>query len=309
MKTVVITGGNRGLGLECARNIAAAGGWRILLACRDPEAAKDGLEKLRRETGNRDIEAWALDLASLASIEAFAARLRDSDFAPLGALVCNAGIQVVSGTRKTEDGFELTFGVNHLGHFLLANRLLDCLADTARIVFVSSGTHDPATKSGLPGPELTDARALAYPAEVGRDDAALVGRRRYTTSKLANLYTTYELARRLQGRGSGRVTANAFDPGMMPGTSLARDYGPLARFVWKYFLPALTLFKPGVNRVEDSGKDLARLVLAEELAGTTGKYFVGRDIVRSSEESYDEAKARDLWEASADLVGLRTAKE
>ena len=95
-----------------------------------------------------------MDLASLRSVRAFVEDVRGAALPPLHAIVCNAGVQVVSGTERTEDGVEMTFGVNHLGHFALVQGLLDELAHPARIVVVSSGTHDPAKHTGMPDPRL-----------------------------------------------------------------------------------------------------------------------------------------------------------
>jgi len=304
MNTAIITGGNRGLGFECARTLAKLHDWRLIIACRDPQTAGAALENLRQKTGNQMIEAMQLDLASLESINSFAEKVQTSNLAPIQALICNAGIQVVSGTQYTQDGFEMTFGVNHLGHYLLVNRLLDCMDQAGRIIFVSSGTHDPVQKSGMPVPEYTNARLLAFPAKWEKENPGVTGRRRYTTSKLANIYTTYELSRRLNEKGLVTITVNAFDPGMMPGTGLARDYNPLARFGWKFVLPVMTIFSPGINRVEDSGAALAYLATAPEFAGVSGKYFTSRKMAPSSSDSYNREKASELWKTSAELVGL-----
>ncbi|MDR3578108.1 MAG: SDR family NAD(P)-dependent oxidoreductase [Anaerolineaceae bacterium] len=304
MNTAIITGGNRGLGFECARTLAKMHDWRLIIACRNPQAAEAAIEALRRQTGNAMIEAMQLNLASLESVNNFAKKVRAATLPPIHALICNAGIQVISATQYTQDGFEITFGVNHLGHYLLVNRLLDCMDRAGRIIFVSSGTHDPAQKSGMPVPEFTNARLLAFPTNGEKEKTSTTGRRRYTTSKLANIYTSYELTRRLNERGLGGITVNAFDPGLMPGTGLARDYNPLARFAWKFVLPIMTIFSPGINRVEDSGADLAYLATAPELSGVSGKYFMGRKMVQSSSESYNREKALELWETSAELVGL-----
>ena len=304
MKTVIITGGNRGLGYECARVMAQNIDWHIVIACRDPQEAQQAVSQLSEPGRNQRLEARELDLASLKSINAFVDEFQKADLPPLGALICNAGLQVVSGTKHTQEGFEMTFGVNHLGHYLLVNRLLKNLAPPARIVFVSSGTHDPAMKTGMGDPEYTNARLLAFPNETSGADSLQVGRTRYTTSKLANILCTYELARRLDAKGIFGITVNAFDPGMMPGTGLARDYNPFIRFAWKYLLPVLRYFGTGARRVEDSGSALARLVLDPALENTTGKYFSGLEMIPSSVESYDQIRARELWETSAELVGL-----
>lgn len=319
-KTVVITGGNAGLGFECARGVSASGGgWRVVLACRDLAKGERAARELNGEFGEGRVEAMVLDLASLASVRAFArglrARILAGELPPLRALVCNAGVQVVTGTTYTEDGFEETFGVNHLGHFLLANLLIGDLETPARIVLVSSGTHDPAQRTMMPtGPRWREPEMLAWPERypVTPDESpGTTGRRRYSTSKLANILTGYELSRRLEttsgpGDREAPMTVNLYDPGLMPGSGLARDYGAAQRFVGKYILPALRLFVPNVNSTGASGKVLAQLVSEPRFEGVTGKYFVGHEAQRSSDESYDREKATELWEASARLVDLRS---
>jgi len=199
----------------------------------------------------------------------------------------------VSGTELTEDGVEMTFGVNHLGHFALVQGLLGELAHPARILVVSSGTHDPSRHTGMPDPLYTSAADLAHP----RAEQSADGRRRYTTSKLCNVLFGYELNRRL---GDG-VTVNAFDPGLMPGSGLARDYPPLQRLVWRYLLPALRVL-PGVRSTRTSGRYLATLVNDARFDGVSGEYFDGLRPIRSSADSYDRGKALDLWETSERLL-------
>jgi NAD(P)-dependent dehydrogenase (short-subunit alcohol dehydrogenase family) len=184
------------------------------------------------------------------------------------------------------------------------------MVSPARIVFVSSGTHDPKQRTGMPAPRYPGSKALAWPErhpdpDAGDEGAGVVGRRRYTTSKLSNLYATYELARRLTGSG---ITSNAFDPGLMPGTGLARDWGPAARFASDRVLPLLQpvfdMFRMNINTVETSGRALARLVTDPELEDVSGRYFEGEREIPSSELSYDRENAMELWETSAELVGL-----
>lgn len=311
--TMIITGGNAGLGYECARAVAANPDWHVVLACRDAARATGAVERLRTESGSARVEALPLDLASLASVRRFAADFAARDLPPLRAIVCNAGLQVVSGTTYTEDGFETTFGVNHLGHFLLVNLLLGELVAPAPIVFVSSGTHDPAQRTGMPAPRYRDARALAFPdrypdpSAVGESPGA-IGRRRYTTSKLCNILCAYELDRRLRVADHGAtgrpIAVDIFDPGLMPWSGLARDYGRAQRLIWRAVMPALRLVVPNVNSPAASGVALARLATDPALEGVSGRYFEGRREIPSSEESYDERKAAELWEGSAGLVGL-----
>ena len=303
MKTVIITGGNSGLGYACAREISADKDWYIVLACRNSTKAEEAVKKIKTETKCDRIETIELDLASLASIRAFAAELPRRNLPPLGALVCNAGVQFVRRQTYTKDGFETTFGVNHLGHFLLVDLLLSQLTSSARIVVVSSDTHDSSKKTGMPVPYFRQPHLMAYPQEdpvLKNKDIGELGRIAYTTSKLCNVLFAYELNRRLQQSGSS-ITVNVFNPGLMPGSGLASDYTPLAKFVWHNILPILCRFVPNVNTIEDAGKALAKLVLDPELENTTGKYFSGFKAIASSQDSYDINLAKQLWDGSVKL--------
>jgi NAD(P)-dependent dehydrogenase (short-subunit alcohol dehydrogenase family) len=298
-RTVIVTGATGGLGRQAATDIAAAGKqWQVVLAARDVRRAERVSTEIAAATGNHDVAAAELDLASLGSVRRFAAEHIAGSHPPISAIVCNAGIQITSGTTFTEDGIETTFQVNHLGHFLLASLLRGSLAPSGRVIFVSSGTHDPDKATGMPAPRFTSAEGLAHPAPDAADRAAVEGRRRYTTAKLCNVLCTYELARRLDGG----ATATAFDPGLMPGTGLARDYSRVQRLVWQYALPVLTPFVPGVNTTARSGRNLSRLAIDPKLDGITGAYFSGDRPTGSSTESYDRRKATELWEASERLV-------
>jgi len=293
-RTAVITGANTGLGFECARTLLADDpSWHLVLAVRDVTRGADAVARLGHRSRCTVLE---LDLASLQSVRTFAETLRAAALPPLHALVCNAGVQVVSGTEYTADGVETTWGVNHLGHFALVQTLLDDLVSPARIVVVSSGTHDPAKLTGMPSPIYTTAEALAHPDESPSPE----GRRRYTTSKLCNVLFAYELDRRLD-HGARGITVNAFDPGLMPGSGLARDYSRLGRLVWRYVFPLLRVL-PNVNSIRSSGAKLAALTADTRFEGVTGAYFEGRRQIRSSDESYDRAKALDLWKTSEQLV-------
>ncbi|MEH2272935.1 MAG: SDR family NAD(P)-dependent oxidoreductase [Nostoc sp.] len=315
-KTVIITGGNKGLGYYCAKAIATLDpNSHVIIASRNQKEAALSVKRLIAQTGNKSIEALPLDLASTRSIRTFVKDFVAGDRPPLCAIVCNAGIQVVTGTTYTEDGFETTFGVNHLGHFLLVNLLLRHLVSPARIVFVTSGTHFPNSSPNqtlsMPSPEYRNAKLLAFPnlaSTQKEEDAYTIGRRRYTTSKLCNILCAYELSHRLQFQGYSTqqhpITVNTFDPGLMPGTGIIRDYDLIKRFAWTFLLPGFRLFAPYVNTPNKSGKDLAKLILDPEFTGVTGKYFVGLRQVPSSQESYDRKKALELWETSIELVNL-----
>jgi light-dependent protochlorophyllide reductase len=312
MNTAIITGGNTGLGFECARALAETHDWHVVIACRDVEKGREAVKRLMAQTQRKEIEAMTLDLASLESLRNFARDYAAEPRPPLRAIVCNAATQIVTGRTYTDDGFETTFAVNHLGHFLLVNLMLAQMASPARIVVVSSGTHDPAQTTGMPPPVYRSARNLARPDEDSKpldDPRGTAGRRAYTTSKLCNVLFTYELERRLRaekavGSNGRSITVNAFDPGLMPGTGLARDYGRLARFAWRFVLPALRPFVPNVNSAARSGRALANMVTDARFERISGKYFQGSREVPSSKDSYDPVIATELWESSASMVKL-----
>jgi NAD(P)-dependent dehydrogenase (short-subunit alcohol dehydrogenase family) len=309
---VLVTGGNSGIGFECASQLARAG-WRVLIASRNREASAEAARRIARETGNDAVSEMGLDLASTESVRRLAREIEAVGIR-LRALVCNAGLQV-SGRHLSPDGFELTFAANHLGHFLLTNLLLARLLANApaRIVIVSSGVHDPKRWTGMPKPRIEDLETLA--ATGGPRTDGFDGRLAYVNSKLCNLWFAYELVRRVEAAGLSndgrRLTVNAFDPGLVPGSGLARDYPRVLRFVWNRILPGvarvLTSVVPGINPADKAGGALARLVLDPALARVSGKYFPSHTRwreARSSDASYDVERARALWEASVRMTRL-----
>lgn len=323
-RTVIITGGNSGLGLACAKAILAESpSLHVVIASRDAKRAGAAVAELQHGVVQRGavVEAMMLDLASLASVRVFAGelgrRLAAGELPPLYGLVCNAGFQ---GSRApTADGFERSFGVNHLGHYLLVNLLLPLLGPSARIVVVASGVHDPAQLKALPSalaasmpvPAWNEPSKLAH-GELGPegiDDNEVAERgRRYSTSKLANIYFTYELARRLPAG----ITANAFDPGLMPGTGLAREYPAPALFFWRVVMPRILpllrrLVTHNIHTPTESGAALARLIVDPALENANGRYFEGLKEIRSSIDSYDTKRAQELWKTSAVLTDLASA--
>ena len=304
--TTIITGGNSGLGYHCAKAIAREQPQgTIVIASRDAARVAAAVNRLRQEVPDAAVIGITLDLASLTAIRQFTQDLAAADLPPLGALVCNAGVQVVTGTTTTVDGFETTFGVNHLGHFLLANLLLPRCVPRGRIVFVSSDTHDPAARTGMPAPAYPSAEQLARPAQLPAGiTVGELGRQRYTTSKLCNVLCAYEFARRLHARQSA-ITVNTFNPGLMLDTGLVRDYSkgemmPLSLRSLRYLLPQILRFRSARNM----GPALARLVIDPALAETGGAYFDGHDRKLSSTASHDSTPAVELWAASCQLTGL-----
>ncbi|MEG9248194.1 SDR family NAD(P)-dependent oxidoreductase [Arthrobacter sp. Soc17.1.1.1] len=311
-RTVLITGGTSGIGFAAAMGVLRSDGpWHVIVANRDATRAKPAVDQLRAAaTAGNTVESLSVDLASLESVSTFAtdlvARITAGTLPPFQAVVCNAGVQAGASMTTTEDGYESSFGVNHLAHFFLVEQLRPVLTAPARVVVVASDTHDPAMKAGVPVPAWSTAQELAYGklgASAAKDGAFVAGQRRYSTSKLANIFYTYELARRLPAG----VTANAFNPGLVPGTGLQRSAPAPVRIIAKHILPRMTwlvrrVMTPNVHTAEESGAALASLAIDPSLSDTTGAYFDGRTPINSSEESYDTAKSNDLWNVSEALV-------
>ena len=299
--SVIITGGNAGLGFETAKVIALHKDAIAVIACRNPALGRDAVARLTA-LGGRAVYL-PLDLASQESIRQFAEAYRDAGLPPLRAIICNAGMQNVSTPTRTIEGYESTFAVNHLGHYLLTRLLLDDMAQDGRITFVSSGVHDPAERIPVPSAVYEDAETVAHDFEPGRN----AGLRRYATSKLCNIYCTYELSRRLSASGDSRLASikvNAVDPGLMPTTGLSRTLPPLLQLVGRNVLPWLRLVNDNVHSSPaTSGKRLAAMTMGED-AAPGGRYFSNGKVVRSSDASYDEGKARELWVSSAAMTGL-----
>ena len=237
------------------------------------------------------------------SIETFSARLTaDLDsgvIPPLTAIVANAGGQFTS-MQVTEDGFEATIGINHLGHLALIVRLLPLLSRPGRIAIVASGVHNPKQFTGMPHPRLESVSDMVTP-QVGRDPTRIAGLRRYSTSKLANVLTAYALSARLADEG---IIVTAFDPGLMPGTGLARDGNPLERFAFEVLMKPLVLL-PGASTAERSGSFLAGLADGDEFGSANGQYFAIDRRRASSDQSYDVIQQDRLLEESLDLLDLQ----
>lgn len=311
---ILLTGGNSGIGYACARRLARDG-QAVVIASRDRVASAAAVARIRDETGNAGISEMGLDLGSCAAVRAFAREVEERDL-PIRAMVCNAGLQA-SGKRlvRSADGYERTFAVNHLGHFLLVNLLLRRLAahTPARILIVASGVHDPKCRTGMPKPDVGHFDVLAQTG--GPRPDAFDARLAYVNSKLCNLWFAYELIRRLAAAGLSSkerpISVNAFEPGFVPGSGLAREYPPALRWIWHRVLPAVaraaTRFTPSVNVTDTAGEALARLALDPSLERISGKYFPSHarwGEAPSSDASYDQTRAAALWDASVRCARL-----
>ncbi|SDY57713.1 SDR family NAD(P)-dependent oxidoreductase [Herbiconiux ginsengi] len=301
-RTVIVTGGNAGLGYETARNIALSDpAYRVVLACRSRSRGERAAASLRSETGNPHVQAMQVDLASLASVRAFATAFTNEGLPPLRGIVCNAGISAagVAGAPRTEDGFEMIFGVNHLGHFLLTNLLLPAMDDQGRIVFVTSDLHDPPA---------------FFPARVRYDSGEAIahgkaGMAQYCTSKLCNIYCTYEMARRIREHTEKRITVNAFNPGAMSDTGFSTPTGnALTRAAVRVVGGIMGTLIGKQSTAAESGAALASLITGTSFATTTGAYIDRGAPTESSPLSRNAANARELWQASTAMTGLLPAE-
>lgn len=281
-KTAIITGANTGIGKETALDFARREA-RVILACRDIAKGQKAVEHIRRLTNAGELVVMKLDLASLKSVNAFCEEFCNK-VGQLDILVNNAGVFHTPYT-KTEDGFELQFGVNHLGHFLLTNRLLDLLKASApsRVIIVSSALH----KRGL-----LDFSKL-NPEESEYDKA-----KAYANSKLANVLFGKELSKRLDDQG---VITYTLHPGVI-NTELARYLGYSKTF-WAATFPLRWLF---MKSPWYGAQTTIYCAVADELEAVTGKYYGN-----CKEEPYpevrgpaDDAVATKLWEVSERLTGL-----
>ncbi|XP_040834032.1 retinol dehydrogenase 13 isoform X1 [Ochotona curzoniae] len=286
-KTVIVTGANTGIGKQTALELARRGG-RVILACRDKEKCEAAAKDIRGETLNHRVTAHHLDLASLKSVREFAARIVEEE-ERVDILINNAAVMRCPHWT-TEDGFEMQFGVNHLGHFLLTNLLLDKLKASApsRIINLSSLAHVAGH---------IDFDDLNWQARRYDTKAA------YCQSKLAVVLFTKELSRRLQGTG---VTANALHPGVAR-TELGRHTG-----MHNSAFSSLTLgpiFWLLVKSPQLAAQPSTYLAVAEELEGVSGKYFDGLREKAAAPEAEDEEVALRLWAESARLVGLEASGE
>jgi retinol dehydrogenase-14 len=278
-KIVLVTGGTSGIG-RAASHAFARQGARLVFTYRDRQKGEEVLREIRQKTGNREVQMLELDLASLESVRQSADAFRQK-YDRLDVLINNAGGYF--GHRKsTAEGFEYTFGVNHLGHFLFTNLLKDRLVKgTARIINVSS-----------------QAQRVGH---IRFDDLMLekkyLGFRAYAQAKLANIIFTYELSRRWAESG---VTANAMHPG-----AVNTNFGYDARPVFKFLL---RIGKPFLKSPERGAATLVYLASSLGVEGITGKYFARRRQIRSNRESYEHEIWKKLWEVSEALTGLSPGK-
>lgn len=274
-KIVMVTGSTSGIGEVTAHNLASMGASLIIVA-RNEEKAKAKQTSIQQQTGNQP-EVMIADLSIQSQIRQLVADFQEK-YDHLDVLVNNAGVFNLNRVESA-DGFEMTWGTNHLNYFLLTNLLLDSLkaSHKARIVNVASDAH----KGG----------------EIFFDDPNLTNDysswKAYSQSKLANIMFTYELARRLEDT---QVTANALHPGFVR-TGFAKNNGWFSRLVMP--IVGLAAISP-----EKGAETMTYLASSPGVEGVSGKYFDKKKAISSIDASYDEAAQKRLWDISAEMVGL-----
>jgi NAD(P)-dependent dehydrogenase (short-subunit alcohol dehydrogenase family) len=299
--TAVMTGASRGLGWHAAVDILRREPQRHLVVT--ARSSKDQLaQKLTAESGNPNVSEVHCDLASLASVSAAAAAVRDQVAAgaipAVDLIVANAGVQVGTATQTSADGLEVTFAVNVLANFALLEGLTPAMTPPGRIVITGSDVHfgDFAHTFGLiPAPEWGDPAVISRPAAPG-DPKGRGGQIAYSTSKLGVLYIVHALTRRLPAG----IDVFTFNPSLVPGTGLARDYGALGRWAWDAIMPLLR-FTPFAMSAERAGGLLADAAVGPR-PGATGSYIDRRTVVPSSTESYNQQREEELWDFADRLL-------
>lgn len=274
-KIVIITGANSGIGFETAKALAEQGA-KVVMACRDATRAESALQSLKQDLPKAQVQLMSLDLACFESIRAFAASFQ-SQFQRLDVLVNNAGLFPMT-EQNTADGFEMQFGVNHLGHFLLTNLLLPELkaAHGARVINVASMMH-----------QLGKIDFNSFKGEKAYKPLTAYGQ-----SKLANVLFTRELAKRYADDG---ISSFSLHPGGV-GTNIA-GRGFLRRNLYRIF---------GGHMTPKRGAQ-SSIYLATEpgIEVHSGGYFgQSSNKKSSSKRGQDMRMAQRLWDASAELVNI-----
>jgi NAD(P)-dependent dehydrogenase (short-subunit alcohol dehydrogenase family) len=279
-KICMVTGATDGIGKVTARELAKLGATMIVIG-RNRAKGERVISEIKAVSGNPNVDLMVADLSSQAQLRQMAADFRRK-YSRLHVLVNNVGA-VFTGYRRTVDGIEMTWALNHLSYFLLTNLLLDVLQASApaRVVNVSSVAHEGGK--------------IAFDNLQG--EKWYNGWLAYARSKLANILFTRELAKRLAGTG---VTANVLHPGIVA-SRIAYNNGPLLRCI-------MTLTRPFTLSVERGAQTSVYLAASPDVEGVTGKYFENCKIVRSSSVSYDEVLAQLLWDVSEKQTNLATVK-
>jgi NAD(P)-dependent dehydrogenase (short-subunit alcohol dehydrogenase family) len=273
-KTVIVTGANTGIGKVTALELARMGA-KVVMLCRNAEKGAAAASEIRRLSANDEVELIVADLGEKATIQRFVEEFC-ARHSRLDVLINNAG-GIWPKYSETADGYETTFGVNHLGHFYLTHLLTPMLLDSApaRVVTVSSEFH-------------RFARNVNFEDIMGKNNYNAWYA--YAQSKLCNILFTYRLAELMQNTG---VTANCLHPGAV-GTEFARE---LPSWIKKIF--NFVAVSP-----EKGARTTIYLAASPQVASVTGQYFVARKPKKSSSISYNVQIQKRLWKLSEDLTGI-----
>lgn len=299
-----MTGGTSGIGRRALeRLLAERAEWRVLLLAR-PSARS---AELSAQWGAGRLTLVAADLASLESTDrACDEVIRRLGTAQLDALALNAGIQTLGDGEVSQDGFELSFAVNHLAHFAIADRLINRMRSGGRIVITASEVHDPEAFCllGIGRASWQDPLELADPLRSQAQVEAGVerGEARYCASKLMNV-----MHARLMAREARHLNVVSFNPSVVPGTEIARERNLLQQLLWKHVMAPLAPLLPGARSLERSAGDLLYLLTDASLAAISGEFVDGRAVASGSADSRDAAKIGRMRAVSRALVAQSLA--
>lgn len=284
IKTCLITGATSGIGKATASALADAG-YSLILTGRNVKKGTSVIRHLKSKFKTQNFEFIKADLSSIKDVNQLAESVK-SKYEHIDILINNAGARF-NEFRQSEDGIELTFATNHIGHFLLTLLLLDLIqkSPSGRIINVSSSAHSSSS---------TDFSRI-------NDSDSYDRRKAYSDSKLANLLFTYALADRLKASG---ITVNAVNPGGVL-TNLGKNNG---YFAWSKHI-IYHLLKGELQFPARAVETIKYLADSSEVSGITGKYFYKKKEIKSSSHSYNNEIAGKLWDLSAVLCRIDVRKE
>jgi NAD(P)-dependent dehydrogenase (short-subunit alcohol dehydrogenase family) len=296
METVLITGANSGLGFETAKQFAKKG-YKIVLVCRTIKKSKETKSRINAIYPDSAIVPVEAELSSIESIKSCIVNLD----MPIHFIICNAGISSTKKPEISKDGFELIFSINHLSHYIFAVELYNKFRKTIRsIVLVSSNVHNPEkTKGQFPKPDFNTLRQMALPKNDFKNWKNEADKR-YVHSKLCNIWFAFGMANRVKEQSTAKI--NAFNPGFMLGTNLARDQSFVIRFMLKYILPLMKPFINEIRTVEESAEELIKVALQTEYSGA---YFDGSQKGEASILAKNEDWINELWDLSESLSNTK----
>jgi NAD(P)-dependent dehydrogenase (short-subunit alcohol dehydrogenase family) len=261
--TVLVTGATDGIGKQTAMELAMAE-YHVIVHGKDIDRVENTTDQLKNASKNNDIEGFASNFESLKDVSVLADKIKDK-YDKLDVLINNAGI-FQKERELTEDGFEKTFQVNHLSHFLLTNLLLDLIrkSDKGKIVNVASMVH-----------------ATAIDFENLQGEQNFEGSEAYALSKLCNVLFTYKLDRILD---KDNVTVNCLHPGVINTKLLRSNWGGIG------------------GSVKEGAENVLYVATYEEIDHVSGKYFVNKMPQSSATITYEEDKQDKLWKVSEEMV-------